>query len=262
LDRNALPLDDLDQLRSVLGGHEFDTLVNCAALTNVDYCEKNREEAFLVNAQAPGVMAEICEARGAQCIHISTDYVFDGLSRRPYLEADTPHPVSVYGESKFAGECAVLGAGGRHWVVRVSWVFGPDRPSFVDQIVDRATREATVSAVCDKWATPTYTLDAAEALQRLAARGEGGGTVHLSNAGECTWQEYGQWALDCAREAGLALSATTVDPVFMADLKAFVAVRPPYTVLDCERLFALCGVRLRSWREAVREHVRRRFGTH
>ena len=258
-DRSHLPLDDLGQLRSRIEALEFDALVNCAALTNVDRCEGHREEAFLINAEAPKVLAEVCTARGARCVHISTDYVFDGSTRSPYSEDAVPRPVSVYGESKLAGEQAVLGADPRHWVVRVSWVFGPDRPSFVDQILDKALREPRVSAVCDKWATPTYTLDAEGALYELIQKGSVGGVVHLSNAGQCSWQEYGQWALDCAWEAGAPLLARQVDSIFMADLKAFVAVRPPYTVLQCERLERECGVRLRGWQEAVRAFVLNRF---
>lgn len=258
LDRSALPLSDINGLQSTLEALEFDALVNCAALTNVDYCEKNREEAFLINGEAPRVLAQVCSRKGARCVHISTDYVFDGLQRTPYSEEDQPRPVSVYGESKLDGENGVLAAGSDHWVVRVSWVFGPDRPSFVDQILDRAARETAVSAVCDKWATPTYTLDAGEALLAVVQSVGGGGVLHLSNSGECSWQEYGQWALDCAAEAGIALRAKQVDSIQMSDLKAFVAVRPPYTVLGCEKLHRVCGTRLRSWRDAVRDFVRSR----
>jgi dTDP-4-dehydrorhamnose reductase len=255
LDRKAFPLGDLNQIQAVLDGYEFDTLINCAALTNVDYCEKNREEAFLINAEAPRVLAEVCTRKAARCVHISTDYVFDGLKRSPYVEEDVPHAVSVYGESKLAGEQSVLGADSSHWVVRVSWVFGPDRPSFVDQIIQRALKETAVSAVCDKWATPTYTLDAEEALFTSLQKQSDGGVFHLSNSGDCSWQEYGQWALDCAREAGVELAAARVDAIRMADLAAFIAVRPPYTVLGCDKLARLCGGRLRDWKEAVRHHV-------
>ena len=258
-DRQALPLGDLRQLSSALEALEFDALVNCAALTNVDYCENHREEAFLINAEAPRVLAGVCARKAARCIHISTDYVFNGLKSAPYSEDDTPHPVSVYGASKLGGEEAVLSVDPAHWVVRVSWVFGPDRPSFVDQILDRATKETVVSAVCDKWATPTYTLDAGEALLALVQKtGGGGGVMHLSNSGGCTWQEYGQWALDCAKEAGVKLQAHRVDSIHMADLKAFIAVRPPYTVMECRRLEEVCGVRMRDWKDAVRDYVQNR----
>jgi dTDP-4-dehydrorhamnose reductase len=256
-DRRAFSLDDPSRLGARLEEARFDVLVNCAALTNVDYCEEHRDEAMRVNAEAPGVIARFCEARGARCVHLSTDYVFDGNGNRPYTEEMEPHPVSVYGESKRAGEIAVLAAGDSHWVVRISWVFGPDRPSFVDGVVAKAFREERVEAVSNKWASPTYTVDAAALLRPLVGSGSvaGGGVVHLSNAGACSWQEYGQWALDCAWEAGLSLRTRTVGPLAMEDLKAFVAKRPAYSVLDCGKLERLGGEAPRSWKEAVREYV-------
>lgn len=256
LDRHALSLGDFAMVKRVLGSLDFDALVNCAALTNVDYCEGHREEAFLINGEAAGIVADVCEQKGARCIHISTDYVFDGLSSRPYVEEDVPLPVSVYGASKLAGEQAVLTAGANHWAVRVSWVFGPDRPSFVDQIVTRALKEESVAAVADKWATPTYTLDAAALLRPLLREVSGGGVVHFSNTGVCSWQEYGQWALDCSGEFGLPLKARTVGAQGMSDIKAFIAKRPPFTVLNVSKLAGLTGQQPRPWREAVRSYLR------
>lgn len=254
-DRKTMPLDDLEALERRLGGEDFEVLVNCAALTQVDYCETHAEEAFRINAEAPGHLAAICSRKGARCLHIGTDYVFDGALNRPYTEEDPARPLSVYGASKLAGDEAVLEAGAQHWVVRVSWVFGPDRASFLDQIVARALREERVEAVADKWATPTYTVEAALLLEPFLGRVKGGGLLHLSNSGACTWQEYGQWALDCAASAGLPLKARQVSPLAMADLKAFVAKRPPYTVMDTGKLSRLGGKTPRPWQEAVQEYV-------
>lgn len=255
LDRRALALDETGRLREALRGLEFETVVNCAALTQVDYCENHEEEAFRINGEAPGVIAAVCEERGARCIHIGTDYVFDGEQRRPYAEEDAAVPISVYGASKLAGDEAVQAAGKRHWVVRVSWVFGPDRPSFVDQIISRALKEERLEAVGDKWATPTYTLDAADLLWPFVRKVEGGGVVHLSNAGVCSWQEYGQWAVDCAGEVGLPLKGRKVEALAMADLKAFVAKRPVFSAMETSKLAQLSGICPRSWQEAVRAHV-------
>jgi dTDP-4-dehydrorhamnose reductase len=161
----------------------------------------------------------------------------------------------VYGESKKLGEDAVLAAGSRHWAVRVAWVFGPDRPSFVDQVVSRALSEESVDAVDDKWASPTYTLDAATLLRPFLRRVEGGGVLHLSNAGACTWKEYGQYALDCAIEGGLHLKTNKVGGVPMSSIKAFVAKRPVRTVLDTSKLVSLGRLQPRSWQDAVKAHV-------
>ncbi len=248
---------DVPQMRAAMKQWDFGVLVNCAAQTNVDRCEAEEEEAFQLNAQAPTVLADICQDKGARIIHISTDYVFDGAKTEPYTEEDAAVPISIYGASKRAGEAGVLTAsGGQGLVVRVSWVFGPDKPSFVDQIVQRARSEETVSAVADKVATPTYTTDSAKLLRPLLFETPVGGILHLSNGGHCTWQEYGQHALDCAAAAGISLKARMVAPLEMADLKAFVAKRPPYTAMSTDKLAGLTGYRPRDWREAVDEYVR------
>src|SRR6266851_1048223 len=136
--REQLDLSNLDGLRTKLDPTAFDVLVNAAGFTNVDACETERDRAFLINAEAPGVLAEICNEKDAKLIHFSTDYVFDGEKRAPYTEEDRANPSSLYGESKLAGEKNVLAAENGHLVVRVSWVFGPDRPSFIDAMITRA----------------------------------------------------------------------------------------------------------------------------
>ena len=255
MDRTAFSLDKVAEVQERLAGLEFEVLVNCAALTNVDYCESHREEAFRINAESVAAMAGVCAQKNARLIHVSTDYVFDGNATTPYSEADAPHPLSVYGESKLAGEVEALAASPRNWVARVSWVFGPDRVSFVDQVIVRAKKEDRVEAVADKWATPTYTMDVCADLWHFLRGIEGGGVVHMSNTGVCSWQEYGQHALDCAVEAGLELKARMVGGLKMSDLKAFVAKRPPYSAMATAKFTSLTGIHPRGWREAVRQHV-------
>ncbi len=199
-----LDLSKLDDLREKLGATNFDVLINAAAFTNVDACETERDRAFLINAEAPGVLAEICNEKDAKLIHFSTDYVFDGEKRAPYTEEDQANPISVYGESKLAGEKNVLAADDRHLVVRVSWVFGPDRPSFIDAMIKRAQEDEKIDAIADKFSTPTYTQDIARMLPQFFDRGVAGGILHFANAGKCSWQEYAQWALDCCRDAGIS----------------------------------------------------------
>src|SRR5207247_4922474 len=132
-----------------------------------DLCETQRDQAFLMNAEAPHVLANLCREKGAQLIHFSTDYVFDGEKRAPYTEKDEGNPISVYGESKLAGEKNVLAADGRHLVVRVSWVFGPDRPSFVDAMIKQAQENENVDAIADKFSALTYMLDVSRMLRQV-----------------------------------------------------------------------------------------------
>ena len=252
--RNQLDLGKLDQVRSTLSEIEFDLLINCAALTNVDYCESHRDEAFLINAQGPRLLADICAEKSARLIHISTDYVFDGKQDTPYIEEDPPAPLSVYAESKLAGVEEVLAVSPKNLVVRLSWVFGPDKPSFIDQIIQRARENETVAAVADKFSSPTYTIDAANWL-RLAWENDAQGILHLANSGECSWQEWAQYAIEVCHNLGVPLKAGRVEKLSLAEMKNFVARRPVYTVLSTAKFTSLTGVQPRHWREAIAEYI-------
>ena len=251
-----LDLGKPEQLRTTLGALQFDALINTAAQTNVDRCETHQEEALALNGEAPGVLAEICAEKQARFVHISTDYVFDGEKREPYTEDDEARPISVYGESKLEGERLALEANERSLIVRVSWVFGPDRPSFVDWAIGQARERDDVKAIADKWATPTYTLDLAALLLPLITQQEIAGVIHLANSGECSWQEYAQWALDCCRAEGIPMKARTIGTSSLAEMKSFIAKRPVYSVLSTAKYEALTGVAPRPWREAVADFAR------
>lgn len=250
-----LDLACLEDVRTKLSGMTFDVMINAAAFTNVDACETERDRAFLINAEAPGVLAEICNAQGAKLIHFSTDYVFDGAKHVPYLEEDSANPISLYGESKLAGEKNVSAAGNGHLVVRVSWVFGPDRPSFIDAMIKRAQENEKIDAVTDKYSTPTYTSDIAGMLPLFFDRGIEGGILHFANAGKCSWQEYAQWALDCCTEADISLKARTVGALNLSDMTNWTACRPVYSVLSTAKYTELAGTTPRAWREAVADYI-------
>ena len=251
-----LDLARLDEVRAKLGATNFDVLLNAAGFTNVDACETARDRAFLINAEVPGVLTQICRAKGARLIHFSTDYVFGGEKRAPYTEEDQADPISFYGESKLAGEKNVLAAENGHLVVRVSWVFGPDRPSFIDAMIRRAEQHENIQAVSEKFSTPTYTHDVARMLPQFFNRDEGG-ILHFANAGKCSWQEYAQWGLDCCREAGIPLKAGTVGAAKLSDMTNWVARRPVYSVLSTVKYTELTGTAPRAWREAVADYITR-----
>jgi dTDP-4-dehydrorhamnose reductase len=253
-ERSQLDLSQLDRVQSALAGTNFELLINCAALTNVDYCESHREEAFLVNAEAPCLLAEIANGKSAKLVHFSTDYVFDGRKRNPYVEEDKAVPLSVYGESKLEGERRVVEVSPHHLVVRLSWVFGPDKPSFIDQIIQRARENDVVTAVADKFSAPTYTMDVANWL-RLAIDKGANGILHLANSGGCSWREWAQYTIDVCRSVGIPLKAERVGTISLADMKNFVAKRPVHTVLSTAKFAALTGVQPRHWREAVAEYI-------
>jgi dTDP-4-dehydrorhamnose reductase len=172
----------------------------------------------------------------------------------------------------------VLAVGEKHLVVRVSWVFGPDRPSFVDAMIKRAQQDEKVDAIADKFSTPTYTQDIAEMLARVlddwsrrASAPDGleagrlHGILHFANAGKCSWQEYAQWALDCCRDAGVSLKGTTVGALKLSEMThlrqgsggqaPWVARRPAYSVLSIAKYTELTSAPPRTWREAVADYI-------
>jgi dTDP-4-dehydrorhamnose reductase len=252
-----LDLSDLGPVREKLRNTSFDVLINAAGFTKVDVCETQRDRAFLINAEAPRVVAEICDEKNARLIHFSTDYVFDGDKREPYTEEDEASPISAYGESKLTGENNVLAVQNQNLVVRVSWVFGPDRPSFIDAIVQQAQENDEVDAVADKFSTPTYTLDIAAMLPRFFDGNVSGGILHFANAGQCSWQEYAQWAVECCHDAGLPLKAKTIGARKLRDMTNWIAHRPVYSVLSTAKYTKLTRLSPCTWREAVSDYITR-----
>jgi dTDP-4-dehydrorhamnose reductase len=256
---SQLDLANVGEIHHNIDGLKFDVLINTAAFTNVDLAESQRERAFAINAEAPKHLAEICSKKKAKLIHFSTDYVFDGETREPYSETDVAKPIGVYGASKRAGEENVLALQDRHLVVRVSWVFGPDRPSFIDAMIKRAREEESIDAIADKFSTPTYTRDIAEMLSQFFEVDVPGGVLHFANAGECSWQEYAQHALDRCQVSGVSLKAKTVEPLKLSDMKSWVARRPVYSVLSTGKYAKLTGAIPRSWRDAVSDYIERSY---
>ena len=252
-----LNLSDLGAVREKLRNIRFDILINAAGFTKVDLCETQPDRAFLINAEAPRVVAEICYEKNARLIHFSTDYVFGGDRREPYTEEDQANPISVYGESKLAGENNVLAAKSQNLVVRVSWVFGPDRPSFIDAMIQQAQENDEVDAVADKFSTPSYTLDIAAMLPQFFDANVEGGILHFANAGQCSWREYAQWAVDCCHDGGLPLKAKTIGERELRDMTNWIARRPIYSVLSSRKYTKLTGISPRTWREAVSDYITR-----
>ena len=254
LTRAQVDLSDPVRVEAELSAESFgdgDVVVNCAAATDVDGCERDRTMACRINAESPSRIAWLCTARGTRLVHVGTDYVFDGALDRPYT-----HPLSHYGVTKLDGDRGVMAASPRHCVIRVSWVFGPDKPSFVDAIVRRALTSPEAAAVHDKTSSPSYTEDMAVWMAEFLKSSVPGGIYHLCNSGTCSWRDYGEYALQCAKKNGIPVLTTTVAPLKLSDMKAFVAVRPPRTPLDTSKFTRVTGVAPRPWREAVEEYFR------
>jgi dTDP-4-dehydrorhamnose reductase len=259
LARPELDVSDLRALEGLVAAASYDVLVNCTGLTNVDRCETAREEAEVVNARAPGVMAKGAAAKGARFIHFSTDYVFDGAKTTAYTEEDNTNPLGQYGRTKLAGEGAALAPSPAHIAVRVAWVFGPDKPSFTDTIIERALANDRVEAIADKTSCMTFTEDVAQWLRPFLDGDLPGGLYHACNTGACSWHEYGQHALDFAVRAGLPLKARVAEPISLSAMTMFVAPRPPNTVLSSAKLTAVTGSVPRPWQVALDEYLEKKL---
>lgn len=224
-----------------------DVVVNAAAFTHVDRCEREPEEAMRVNGLAPGLLATACARVGAKLVHVSTDYVFDGEGDRPYREDDATGPRSVYGRTKLAGEEAVRAAAPDSLIVRTSWVYGRGR-NFVAAILAQAQRGGPLRVVEDQRGCPTSARSLAEGLLALVERGATG-LYHLAGAGEASWWELARAALDLTGRHEVPVARIRTEEL---DLDA---PRPRYSVLDCGKA-AAAGVRLPDWREALHRHLR------
>jgi dTDP-4-dehydrorhamnose reductase len=252
-------LDLKKPIREQLKGVEFDLLINAAAATNVDWCEQHAAEASVINARSVSELGVLCFERGVRCLHISTDYVFDGLASRPYHEEDVAEAISIYGKTKRLGEELLLQSSADHLVIRVSWVFGPDKPGFIDSLLDRAINQEAVEAIDDKFSSPTYTLDFSHWIQPLLFEFPTGGILHLCNSGGCSWREYAQCAIDAARQENVGLKAHEVRPISLRSMARFVARRPFYSVMATEKFSKTTGLSPRPWRDAVQEFVKNKF---
>lgn len=258
LSRNDLDLADPESIRRTLEPLQYDRLILPGGLTAVDYCEDHEDEAFAVNSDAPQLIAEISAAKGAHVTYISTDFVFDGLYFKAYHESCEARPLGVYGASKLEGEENVLAVSDRNLVVRTSWLFGPGKPGFPEWIIQQALKQKKLSLPEEKTGSPTYTEDVAEYLALLLGLDSGGapagGIYHLSNSGQCTWQEWGQFCLDEAAAAGLPIKTRRMGANCLEDIAAFVAERPVNSVLDTSKFTRFAGFVPRHWQEAMRDH--------
>lgn len=256
--RQDIDVTDRAAVLRLLESTAYDVLVNATGLTNVDRCESARDEARAVNDCAPGWLAQAASARGARLMHFSTDYVFDGRKTELYVEEDPARPLGHYGATKLAGERNVLAASPDHLVVRVSWIFGPDKPGFVEALIERAASSPHVEAIADKISCPAFSEDIADWLEPFLS-GLAGGLYHACNAGACTWREYGRHALACAAKAGVALQTTEVSGIRLAEMKSFSAPRPVQTAMSTEKLASAIATSPRPWQDALEDYLTKKF---
>lgn len=251
--RHDLDISNLDAIKTVLSGYEFEALINCASYHKTDEAEGHATEAFAINAHAPRRMAAVCKEKGARFIHISTDYVFGGANSRPYVESDSASPLNVYGASKLLGENLVL----REYaegstIARVASLFGIAGSSgkggnFVETMLRIAREKGEVRVVNDVRMSPTSTADAAQVILSLIEQDAAPGIYHVVNSGEATWFEF---AREIISQAGISARAT---PVTSQEFPT-VAARPSYSVLSNEKASKITGP-IPHWRDALNRYL-------
>lgn len=240
----SLDITRPDAVRAVFDAVRPEIVVHCAAMTQVDACERQPQEAYRVNAFGAEVIASNCQRIGAVCVYISTDYVFDGSKRAPYHEYDAENPLSVYGRSKFAGEQAVRTLCPRHYIVRVAWLYGKQRKSFPQFVLEQARAGNPPPVISDQVGSPTYVADVADRLLQLLQT-DCYGTYHLTNTEPVSRYEFAR--------ALLQVAGFSIEPMPIPFRQWHTpAPRPIYSALISWRL-EWAGVEpMPSWRDAMR----------
>ncbi|MGY8637589.1 dTDP-4-dehydrorhamnose reductase [Bradyrhizobium sp. 14AA] len=257
--REAFDLSQPAGLAEKLDSIAPDLIINPAAYTAVDRAEDEREAAFRVNAESPGVIAQWAARRRVPLVHFSTDYVFDGSGDRPWREDSAPRPLSVYGESKLAGDQAIAGAGGPHLIARTSWVYAATGANFLKTIVRLAGEREELRIVADQIGAPTTADAIARAMIAMlqpagedvaAMFGRRGGLVNLVCAGETSWHGFATAIVSGLKSRGSAFAVKQIVPIASSEFPV-KAKRPSNSRLDLSRLRERFDIVMPTWQEAL-----------
>jgi dTDP-4-dehydrorhamnose reductase len=251
LDVDFQDLPDLDitnkqQLESYFSNNELDYCINCAAYTAVDLAEEQSDLAYAVNAEGPKYLAEVCQKHQVTLIHISTDFVFDGQKRIPYLETDAPNPLSVYGASKLQGERSIQETTEAYFIVRTSWLYSEYGKNFIKTMLSLSETLNEISVVSDQIGSPTYTGDLAEVLiQIVLSSSTNYGVYHYSNSGTISWYDF---AVEIFKQFGKTIE---VKPIKTKDYPT-AAKRPKYSVLDTTKIKNNFDYTINDWQRSLK----------
>ena len=249
-----LELDICDRaaVEGFMAEHDIDTIVNCAAYTNVEAAEDERELCYKVNEQGTRVLALAAKKADAALIQISTDFVFDGSRRSPYRESNSPAPLNVYGQSKLAGEEAIQQSGCKGIILRTAWLYSPYGKNFMKTMVALGQNRSRIGVVCDQIGSPTAADSLADTIARIIPRaGDFRGKIyHFSGRGECSWNDF---ATEIMRLAGCNCKVDKIS----SDEYPQKATRPKYSYLDCSRIKQEFGIEAEPWQSALERNMRR-----
>ena len=248
-DISEMNITDAEDVMQTVRQIKPDIIINCAAHTQVDACETDQERAYQINAAGPKNLSEAANEVDAVLVHLSSDYVFDGEKRQPYVEGDSYNPQSVYGETKLAGEEFVRRIAGKYFVVRTAWLYGEGK-NFVNTMLRQAETKDTVRVVGDQFGTPTSAKEVAKVID-LLCRSDKYGTYHATCEGSCSWAEFTRAIYKmCGKDV-------SVIPVTTEEYGA-PAKRPAYSILENKKLKEEFGYTMAEWQEALREYLAER----
>jgi dTDP-4-dehydrorhamnose reductase len=247
--KDILAIDDFDSVIDYFNQHKIDYCINCAAYTAVDKAESEKEEAFLVNAQAAANLAKVCRAFNARLIHISTDYVFDGTAGLPFKENNPTNPLGIYGASKLKGEDLVMQNNPEAIIIRTSWVYASFGNNFVKTMLRLMKEKESINVVDDQWGSPTYAADLARAIMHIITHWHITETVPLKifnycNTGAITWYRF---ALEIKN---LTQSKCIINPVPTEQFPT-IAKRPKYSVLDTTKIRETFNLQIPGWEKSL-----------
>ena len=249
-DVEELDITDREAVLKFVDEHEIDGIVNCAAYTAVDRAEENEALAHVLNAVAPGYLAEAVERRGGWMIQISTDYVFDGTNHRPYVETDAVCPNSVYGRTKLEGEQLVQRLCSRSVIIRTAWLYSTFGNNFVKTMLRLGREKEQLGVIFDQIGTPTYARDLAVAIFAIISQGVKAGIYHFSNEGVISWYDFTK---AIHRLAGI--DSCRVRPLHTSEYPT-PASRPHYSVLDKTKIKETYNLDIPYWEESLRECIK------
>ena len=243
----TLDITDRDKTIDFITENTPDIVINSAAYTDVDGCEANQDWAYDVNGKGVKNLAIGCREVDCPLVQISTDYVFNGKSDRPWVEDDETGPISVYGKSKLEGEEAILEILDKFFIVRTAWLYGINGRNFPRTMLELAENHSQITVVYDEVGSPTYTLDLARKISELIET-DYYGIYHITNSGSCSWCEFSRYIFEVAGKD------VEVIPVTASEF-ARPAPRPTYSVLENKRLIENGFEPLRSYKEAIKEYI-------
>jgi len=252
LDHSRIELKDKNSVFEAITGRGPDVVINCAAYVRVDDCEDNPEEALHVNSLGAGFVAQACAVVNADCVYISTDYVFDGEKKTPYTENDPAYPINIYGISKLSGEHFVRSSCPNHYIIRSSGLYGLSGSrgkggNFVETILKNAEQGIPLKVVDDQILAPTFTMDLSATISSILD-GSPYGTYHATNQGQCSWYSFTKKILDIT---GLK---TDIKPT-TTEMYGAKARRPRYSVLSNRKLEESGINAPRPWEQALENYI-------